>query len=154
MRPVALLVSFLPHTHTTHTHIPYTHMHTHTHAYTHTPHTHTHTHSHAHTHAHTHTHTHTLHTGILLLLASITLSLAAASDDVVTSLNNVITQRDKARLRQLVILAEPYTEAQTAYYVASGLQLLGPDDSDLQVSCNYNSKTPILGARLSTVHTD
>ena len=71
---------------------------------------------------------------LLLVITCLTLSHAAVSGP---SLHDVINQRDRSRMRQLLVSEEPYNDLQTAYFVARALDNLGFSDSNKLVSWRY-----------------
>ena len=69
----------------------------------------------------------------VLLVAISCLSLSQAATTT-PSLHDVITQRDRSRMKQLLVAAEPYSDLETAYYVTNGLLSLGFSESNRLVS--------------------
>ena len=110
---------------------------TRTHSHMHAVYTHSCKHTLAHMHAHVHTHTHDVsaHThipGCCLLAAFLALSQAVADGSAI-SLTDTISQRDKDRMRQMFLRAEPFSELPMAYYATSGLEVLGFQSQDQKV---------------------
>lgn len=69
----------------------------------------------------------------VLLVAISCLSLSQAATTT-PSLHDVITQRDRSRMKQLLVAAEPYSDLETAYYITSALLSLGFSESNRLVS--------------------
>lgn len=53
-----------------------------------------------------------------------------------SSLEDIITSRDKVRFTELFQAAEPYDDVETPYYLISGLQAIGFDDSNKDMRSN------------------
>ena len=53
------------------------------------------------------------------------LTCVHASEDTVTSLDDVITSRDLKRLQAMLTAAEPYSSLETAYQIATTISALG-----------------------------
>ncbi len=63
--------------------------------------------------------------GFLLLL-----SVCWACHGAASSLEDVITQRDKTRLLDLFKEAEPYEDVETPFFLISGLQVIGYNENN------------------------
>ena len=71
----------------------------------------------------------------------------AATDDSVTSLVDVISSKDQARLFKSLEAAQPYEDVRSAYLMIRGLQSLGITDAGKNVS------TVLLNASISDFNT-
>lgn len=60
-------------------------------------------------------------------------STVATGEATPSSLHDVLSARDQARLRRLFLSAAPYSNMATAFHVASSLNSLGFQDSDKKV---------------------
>ena len=63
----------------------------------------------------------------------------AATDDSVTSLVDVISSKDQARLFKSLEAAQPYEDVRSAYLIVRGLQSLGITDAGKNVSTVLNA---------------
>ena len=70
----------------------------------------------------------------VLVAFALSSSNSAAAEDAPGSLVDVISSHDQARLRQLLVGAQPYTSVATAFQIVSGLGALGFQDGDKIVS--------------------
>ena len=70
------------------------------------------------------------------MLLGNTVVLSRAGKQTATSLDDVITARDQARLTGLFSSVEPYDEIETAYYVVSGLEAIGFNEDNKQFLTN------------------
>ena len=58
------------------------------------------------------------------------MSVCWACHGAVSSLEDVITQRDKTRLLELFGEAEPYEDVETPFFLISGLKVIGFDENN------------------------
>lgn len=67
------------------------------------------------------------------------LGVCLAADDSVTSLGDVISTKDQARLFKILEAAQPYEDVRTAYLLVRALQSLGFTEASKQVSIPFYS---------------
>ena len=67
------------------------------------------------------------------------LGVCLAADDSVTSLVDVISTKDQARLFKILEAAQPYEDVRTAYLLVRALQSLGFTEARKQVSIPFYS---------------
>ena len=67
------------------------------------------------------------------------LGACLAADDSVTSLGDVISTKDQARLFKILEAAQPYEDVRTAYLLVRALQSLGFTEARKQVSIPFYS---------------
>ena len=67
------------------------------------------------------------------------LGVCLAADDSVTSLVDVISTKDQARLFKILEAAQPYEDVRTAYLLVRALQSLGFTEASKQVSIPFYS---------------
>ena len=68
------------------------------------------------------------------------LGVCLAADDSVTSLVDVISTKDQARLFKTLDAAQPYEDVRTAYLIVGALQSLGFTEASKKVSVPFYSQ--------------
>ena len=68
------------------------------------------------------------------------LGVCLAADDSVTSLVDVISTKDQARLFKTLEAAQPYEDVRTAYLIVRALQSLGFTEASKKVSVPFYSR--------------